>query len=100
MKEPRLEKAGDGRWRLTGPLNLDTVSGLLGRLDDALRNGGESTVLDLEGVTRCDSAAVALLLEWRRRARAAGVKLRYENLPENLLAIARISDAEGFLTEA
>jgi phospholipid transport system transporter-binding protein len=37
-----------------------------------------------------DSSAVALLLEWRRRALAKGKQLAFVNLPANLLALAEL----------
>jgi phospholipid transport system transporter-binding protein len=60
----------------------------------------ERMVVDCTGVTRGDSAGLAVLLDWlawgRRRKR--GVTL--ENLPASLLAIARISEVDGLLTAA
>jgi phospholipid transport system transporter-binding protein len=55
-------------------------------------------VIDCAAVTRADSAGLAVLLDWlawgRRRSR--GIKL--ENLPDSLLAIARISEVDGLLS--
>ena len=56
--------------------------------------------VDLAGVTRCDSAALALLLEWAGRAQRSGSVLRYRNLPAALLAIAAISEVEDLLPRA
>lgn len=57
-------------------------------------------VVDCAGVTRADSAGLAVLLDWlswgRRRARA----VLLENLPPTLIAIARISELDGLLTAA
>jgi phospholipid transport system transporter-binding protein len=57
-------------------------------------------VVDCAGVTRADSAGLAVLLDWlswgRRRSRAVSL----ENLPAALLAIARISEVDGLLTAA
>jgi phospholipid transport system transporter-binding protein len=55
-------------------------------------------VIDCAGVTRADSAGLAVLLDWlawgRRKSR--GIKL--ENLPASLLAIARISEVDELLS--
>src|SRR6186713_2050316 len=55
-------------------------------------------VVDCTGVTRADSAGLAVLLDWlawgRRKARAVSL----ENLPPSLVAIARISEVDGLLT--
>jgi phospholipid transport system transporter-binding protein len=46
--------------------------------------------MDLSGVEAVDSAAVALLLGWQRQAQAQGVSLHFENLPANLLSLAKL----------
>ena len=56
--------------------------------------------IDLAGVTRCDSAAVALLLEWVRVAERRGARLAFRNLPASLAAIASISDVDQLLPRA
>ena len=57
-------------------------------------------VVDCAEVTRADSAGLAVLLDWlgwgRRRARP----LSLQNLPDSLIAIARISEVDGLLTAA
>lgn len=57
-------------------------------------------VIDCSGVTRGDSAGLAVLLDWlawgRRRSRTVSL----ENLPASLVAIARISEVDGLLSQA
>jgi phospholipid transport system transporter-binding protein len=54
-------------------------------------------VIDCAGVTRADSAGLAVLLDWlawgRRRSRAVSLI----NLPPTLIAIARISEVDQLL---
>ena len=54
--------------------------------------------VDCAGVTRGDSAGLAVLLDWlawgRRRSRAVSL----QNLPASLVAIARISEVDELLT--
>ena len=77
---------------LTGELSFDTVPTVLaqtaayaGRADLP-----ERLVLDFSAITGVDSAAVALLLEWRRMAAQRGKTLVFANLPANLLALAEL----------
>ena len=60
----------------------------------------ERFLVDCAGVTRGDSAGLAVLLDWlawgRRRKRAVVL----ENLPASMVAIARISEVDGLLTAA
>jgi phospholipid transport system transporter-binding protein len=58
---------------------------------------GKAWSIDLSGVTAGDSAGLAVLVEWLSAARARGATLRYEAVPAQILAIARISDLEALL---
>lgn len=95
------ESAGpdaDGVVRLTGNLDFDSVPQLHGRTK-ALFDGRDTLVIDASGVERANSAGVALLLVWRAEARRRGCELRFEGLPESVLAVARLSGVETLLVE-
>jgi phospholipid transport system transporter-binding protein len=47
-------------------------------------------LVDLAGVTEVDSAAVSLLLEWRREAAKANRRIDYANVPANLKSLAEL----------
>ena len=61
-------------------------------------SSAERLVVDCGGVTRADSAGLAVLLDWlawgRRRSRTVSL----QNLPPSLLAIAKISEVDELLT--
>ncbi len=90
--EPRatLTRRG-GDLYLGGELTFATAAGLLRELPPLFADG-EALLLDLQGVTRGDSAGLALLLEWVEEGRKRGVDLRYRNVPEALINIARFSN--------
>ena len=95
-----LSSSPGGAWALRGELTFDTVPALWresARLLAGAVTDGRVT-LDLAGVARTDSAGLALLVAWQGQALAAGHRLHFEGIPERLLAIARISDAESLLT--
>ena len=73
--------------KVAGPMNINSAATLLNQSNGQL-NGVK--VVDLAGVTEVDSAAVSLLLEWRRQAQGqTGVQaLRFENLPKALTSLA------------
>jgi phospholipid transport system transporter-binding protein len=77
-----------GRCTLKGAVNLETVLAL--REEGLRRFTAAEVILDLSAVTAVDSAAISLLFEWRRAALAAGRRIRYINLPENLQNLARL----------
>jgi len=46
--------------------------------------------VDLSGVVRCDSSAVAVLLEWQRAAAAQGLTLTVQGVPAALHSLATV----------
>ena len=88
--------------RLEGELTLKSVAG---RLKQPLPEGGNDDgnlglIFDLSGVTRVDSAALALLLAWLRRAKALDARVELRAMPESLLALARLYGVDVLLPGA
>ncbi|HQR19836.1 MAG TPA: STAS domain-containing protein [Burkholderiaceae bacterium] len=52
---------------------------------------------DLSAVARCDSSAVAVLLEWQRAASAKGLRLQVVGAPPGLVSLATVYGVEGLL---
>ena len=76
--------------RLEGPLSYESLPRVLegSAAYETRPDLPERLTIDFSAVTEVDSSAVALLLEWRRRAAAHGKALVFANLPENLMALA------------
>ena len=87
---------GDARLKASGELSFATAAAALRAGLERMKRGGV-WVVDLAAVTSGDSAGVAVLVEWLAAARQAGGSVRYENVPAQMLAIARISDLEDLL---
>lgn len=71
-----------------GPVTLATVPELVSAVEEHFSNG--AGVVDFAGVTEIDSSAVALALEWVRKAERAGVPLRLLNIPSSMQNLARL----------
>jgi phospholipid transport system transporter-binding protein len=56
------------------------------------------TVFDLGGVKAADSSGVALLLAWQRRAQAAGRRLTFVNVPDNVHKLAALYGVDTLLS--
>jgi len=97
VAEPGLAKAGNGRWLLEGELSFETVLAVLESSANDLTDSREIQV-DLKGVTRTDSAGLALLVEWLRESERAGNVITFTNVPEQLLAIARLCGLDEILS--
>jgi len=91
-----IERIAPDRLRASGELGFATAAQALREGIEQIGRDGEH-VVDLSGVTAGDSAGVAVLVEWISAAAAMGMGLRYENVPAQMLAIARISDLEDLL---
>lgn len=96
MTAATLEKDGAGRFQLLGALSFDSVPALCAHASQ-LFTELDSVQVDLQGVTRSDSAGVALLVEWMRVAREQERVIRFVNIPHQMLAIARVSSLDDIL---
>ena len=97
MSDVRLEDTGNGTWKLIGELGFATVSGLLKSTPRSFFADGDLQ-LDLSGVTRADSAGLALLVEWLRESERAGKVITFTNVPKQLLAIAMLCGLDEILS--
>jgi len=101
MKSPKflieISQVDLGRFKLVGELSFVSVQ-------EAMKNGAklfeipaDKMVFDLAGITKADSAGLALLLEWLRLATLNGVDLHYINLPRQLQAMAHVAGVDEIL---
>jgi phospholipid transport system transporter-binding protein len=99
VASPTISESAPGRVGVSGELTFATARNARQAGIVVLEaSGANAFVIDLSGVTRADSAGLAVLLDWlawgRRKSRAVSL----ENLPASLVAIARISEVDGLLT--
>lgn len=97
MVTAKIEQSGDGRITVSGELGFPTVTELRNVSSHLFVDSCGDLEIDLSAVTRSDSAGLALLLEWMRMAMAQKRELRFHNLPEQMLAIARASELQAVL---
>ena len=97
MAESRLVAKSAGHWLLEGELGFATVPAVLAHPGTDIRGTADLEV-DLKGVTRADSAGLALLLEWLRESEQAGRRIAFVNVPPQLLSIARVCGLDEILS--
>jgi phospholipid transport system transporter-binding protein len=87
---------------LDGALSFETIPDVLRASEEyaARADLPERLTIDFAGIDAVDSSAVALLLEWRRQAGRRGKTLQFVNLPENLIALARLYGVEDLIAAA
>jgi phospholipid transport system transporter-binding protein len=83
----------ENTWRLGGELSFTTVGTLL---TDFSKHANLPPVLDLQDITRTDSAGLAFLIELRKRSQSNPIVFR--NIPKQMLTLAAVSGVERLLT--
>jgi phospholipid transport system transporter-binding protein len=91
-----LEPRGEGRFFVGGVMAFETVAAWLDRSAELFEQAKELR-LDLSGITRADSAGLALLVEWVRRARQAGTSLSLQNVSPQLQSLIEVTDLDQVL---
>jgi phospholipid transport system transporter-binding protein len=92
----QLADRGEGRCALSGVLTLESVPWLWKELQK-LGLLSAAREADLSGLANSDSAGLALLIAWRACCRSDGGDLVFAAVPERLMALAHLTDAEGLL---
>jgi phospholipid transport system transporter-binding protein len=95
----QLAAAAAGALRAQGPLTFATARAARLAGLAALQAAPQAACIDCAGVTSADSAGLAVLLDWLAAARLAQRSLKFASLPEDLIALARISEIEPLLTQ-
>ena len=84
MADAQLVENDDGSWLLQGELGYLSVPSVLQHAGLNML-GKEQVKVDLKGVTRADSAGLALLVEWLRESESAGNSSEFVNVPAQVL---------------
>ena len=96
MDKFELQDLGEGRFALTGEMTFETAERILLASEEPFEQHTRIEV-DLEGVTKADSAGLALLLEWITWANHTVREIRFLSMPERILAIARTTEVEQLM---
>ena len=82
---------------LTGELSFAKARAALEAARPAIAEGSGAVEVDLSGVTRSDSAGLAVLLELARAARARGRDIRFTHAPAQLQRLAEFFGVAALL---
>jgi len=91
-----LQDLGDGRFALNGEMTFETAQKILQASEEPFEQHTRIEV-DLAGVTRADSAGLALLLEWITWANHTVREIRFLSMPQRIVDIARTTEVEQLL---
>jgi ABC-type transporter Mla MlaB component len=92
----RIERADAAHVRVAGEIGFQNAGDAVARTG-ALFAGASDVTVDIAGLAQVDSATLGVLLIWAAAAAVRGVKLRFANAPQGLMALAHLCDAEPLL---
>jgi len=98
MSQAQIEITGEGTVQVSGELTFSTVTALNRQADKLFASKSGDLTIDLGGVSRADSAGLALLIEWMRWAHQRGIGLRFHRMPGQMRTIAAASDLDPILS--
>lgn len=94
MNTVKMEAVSPDHYRIIGDMTFETVKQLCGEKKKLFAEPGEKVLIDLGDVARADSAGVACLLEFIRRAKSHNKEITFENIPSQLQSLIRVSGLE------
>ena len=97
MADFELSDLGDGRFILGGEMSFETAERILAA-SEKLFEPHTRIEIDLSGVENTDSAGLALLLEWITWANHTVREIRFDGMPDKIIAIARTTEVEPLLS--
>ncbi|MCX5327852.1 STAS domain-containing protein [Streptomyces sp. NBC_00140] len=100
MDDLSVETIASGRClvaRVSGAMDYQTGPWFRVRFKELIARGGRFLVLDLAGVSFCDSAGLTVLIGAWRQADASGAVLVLACVPEQLRRVLELTGAEQVL---
>jgi len=98
VNAPSIVSRGPGRFALEGDVRKEHVADLWAH-GQALWSNLAQVELDLVAVESCDSAGLALLVDWLRIAKSQGQRLHLKNFTAQMAALARLGELESLFRE-
>jgi phospholipid transport system transporter-binding protein len=101
LPEASVTVSAPGQITVSSALTFETALGVFeAGVACFLSDASPSITVDCAGVSKADSAGLAVLIEWRRWSRQHGRHLTFVNLPAQINAIAHLSEVSEVLADA
>lgn len=96
MSDPfSVEQSGDC-YRVSGVLDFTTARQALNMLAPLVKTC-EHLHIDLSQLNRCNSAALAVLIELKALARRQGHQVSFTQVPSGIEQLARVCQVDGYI---
>ena len=80
-----IKKNNNSNYLVSGDLTFATIDR---STIEALTFNQKTIIVDFESVTLADSAGLALLVEWHKKAKSKNITLHFKNIPQQIKALA------------
>ncbi|MGR9044762.1 MAG: STAS domain-containing protein [Gammaproteobacteria bacterium] len=90
MSKVEITDQGSGVFTVAGELTFSGIDKTTLKSIPILKSANP-IILDLGQVSSTDSAGLALIIEWIKYARNHKIKLKFQNIPEQLMTLAKLS---------
>ncbi len=97
--QAEMSQQGKQQYSISGAVDLTTAPDLMRQATGFFKNADKKIKIDLSQVTSSNSAALALMLEMLKQARKNKIELRFQNIPETMLTIAKAYGIDGEIRE-
>lgn len=92
--QAEIIQQSQNEYLLSGVIDFSTASKLVQQSLSFFKSkkhsdAGAAITIDLSKVSSCNSAGIALMLEMVKNAQINNIELRFENLPDSLLTMAK-----------
>lgn len=99
LSQAEITQQNQQKYLISGTVDFTTVPGLMKQASGFFQSYPQSAQtkieIDLSKVTNCNSAALALMLEMVKQAGSKNLTLKFKDLPEALLTIAKAYGVES-----
>lgn len=97
MQNSAFQATRDGNTiSVAGQLDFQTASSALNEVVELMQAPGNLTI-DLAGVSRSNSAGLALLIEWLAIAKRQDRQLSFTNIPDSLRQISSVCQVDTLI---
>ncbi|WP_305909083.1 STAS domain-containing protein [Methylomarinum sp. Ch1-1] len=101
MARLNITEQTPGQFVVEGALTFSSIDKKTVKSFNFLKSA-ERICIDLQKVETTDSAGLALMIEWIKQSKLYNTELAFKNIPQQLLALAKLSgfDANEYLADA
>lgn len=82
-------------WQLSGELLMDNANAVLS--ESAILPMENQLTIDFSNITNIDTSALALMIEWMRRAKLEFCLVNFTHVPDNLKSLALLYGVDQIL---